>query len=210
MATRAVLALARQVSNLRASSRSGIAGAAASPKYFSAMAASFRRDGERSRIPSSQWERGCPLYLGPGSGVGAGGAAQPARRRASAGKKALLLLVLLAIPPSALGGCSLVANQAPPEWGYFDVVTRPGGGIPASLGYYAGAFAWSPVGLVLGGLLPYPADEAVALYPGHWLGTGVGLAFGAPFHLIALPFGASGPAEEKGPGSPAEPTPRPK
>jgi hypothetical protein len=107
-----------------------------------------------------------------------------------------LLLPFLLLP---LCGCSLVSSQAPPEWGYFDVVTRPGGGIPASLGYYAGVAVWSPVGILLGGLLPAPADEAVAKAPGHWIGTGVGLVLGAPFHIVALPFGAAGPAEEKGP-----------
>lgn len=118
-----------------------------------------------------------------------------------------LLLPFLLLPlASPLGGCALVSNQAPPEVAYFDVVVHPGGGIPASVGYYAGAFVWSPVGLVLGGLLPYPADEAVAKYPGHWLGTGVGGVLGAPFHVLALPFGPSGPPEDPAPGAtkPAE------
>ena len=107
--------------------------------------------------------------------------------------RARLLLPFLLLP---LGGCALVSRQAPPECMWFDVVVHPGGGIPASLGYYLGAFVWAPVGVVAGGILPAPADEAVALYPGHWLGMAVGGVLGAPFHLIALPFGPSGPPED--------------
>jgi hypothetical protein len=116
--------------------------------------------------------------------------------------RARLLLPFLLLP---LTGCALVSRQAPPECMWFDVVVHPGGGIPASLGYYLGAFVWAPVGVVAGGLLPAPADEAVALYPGHWLGTAVGGVLGAPFHLIALPFGSSGPPEDP----PVAPKPEP-
>ena len=100
---------------------------------------------------------------------------------------------------AASAGCAVTT---PPEWAWFDVVLHPGGGIPASLGYHAGASIWAPVGILAGGLLPAPADEAVATKPGHWLGTGVGVVLGAPFHLIALPFGTSGPPEDPLPPPP--------
>jgi hypothetical protein len=107
--------------------------------------------------------------------------------------RALLLGAALALPA---GGC---AATAPPDWAWFDVVLHPGGGIPASLGYHAGASIWTPVGLLTGGLLPPPADEFVATGPGHWIGTGVGLVVGAPFHLVALPFGTAGPPPDPPP-----------
>jgi len=111
---------------------------------------------------------------------------------------AALLAAALASPAA---GC---ATTSPPDWAWFDVVLRPGGGIPASLGYHAGASCWTPVGLLVGGLLPAPADEAVATLPGHWIGTGIGLAVGAPFHLVALPFGESGPPPDPPPPAPPE------
>ena len=46
-----------------------------------------------------------------------------------------------------------------------------------------------------------PVDEFVATGPGHWIGTGVGLAVGAPFHLVALPFGAAGPPPDPPPSA---------
>lgn len=100
--------------------------------------------------------------------------------------KALILLACLA---TALGGCSTMDAFTPPDWGYFDVVDHPVGAIPATGGYYAGVAVWTPVGLILGGLLPSPADATVGWGPGEALGTGVGLILGAPFHLLALPFG---------------------
>lgn len=112
---------------------------------------------------------------------------------------ALLLAAALLLPGA---GC---ATTQPPDWAWFDVVLHPGGGIPASLGYHAGASLWAPVGLVVGGLLPEPADQAVATGPGHWIGTGLGFVVGAPFHLIALPFGTAGPP----PDSAAPPPPPP-
>jgi len=111
-------------------------------------------------------------------------------------RRRLLVPFLLAALAPALGGCAAVTRQAPPECAYFDVVVHPGGGIPATLGYYTGAIVWAPVGFIVGGLLPEPAGEAVEMYPGHWLGTAVGGVLGAPFHLIALPFGPSGPPED--------------
>ncbi len=110
-------------------------------------------------------------------------------------RRALGLALLLPFLVPGLGGCASVGASAPPDWAYFDVVVHPGGGIPATLGFYGGAAAWSPVGFVLGSLLPYPADEWVARVPGEVLGTGIGLVLGAPFHLVALPFGSSGPKE---------------
>ncbi len=115
----------------------------------------------------------------------------------------LALLLLLLVP--GLGGCASVNASSPPDWAYFDVVVHPGGGIPATLGFYGGAAVWSPVGWVLGCFLPYPADEWVERRPGEALGTAVGLVLGAPFHLIALPFGSSGPPAEK--DSPERPVP---
>ena len=116
-------------------------------------------------------------------------------------------LLLAAALAAAAPGCAVTT---PPDWAWFDVVLHPGGGIPSSLGYHGAASLWAPVGIVAGGLLPAPADEAVATKPGHWLGTGVGVVLGAPFHLIALPFGSSGPpAEPPPPVKPTEPAPAP-
>ena len=60
-----------------------------------------------------------------------------------------------------------------------------------------------PAGVLAGitgvALWPLHFMGLVEMYPGHWLGTAVGGVLGLPFHLIALPFGASGPPEEKGP-----------
>ena len=112
-------------------------------------------------------------------------------------RRRLLVPFLLLAP--VLGGCASVTRQAPPECAYFDVVVHPGGGIPATVGYYTGAIVWAPVGFIVGGLLPDPVGGAVEMYPGHWLGTAVGGVLGLPYHLIALPFGPSGPPEEKGP-----------
>lgn len=113
---------------------------------------------------------------------------------------AVLLAAALALPGA---GC---ASTQPPDWAWFDVVLHPGGGIPASLGYHLGASLWTPIGLVTGGLLPEPADEAVATEPGHWIGTGLGLVLGAPFHVIALPFGTAGPPPDA-PPEPRKPEP---
>lgn len=129
-------------------------------------------------------------------------------------RKALALALLLALAAPGGAGCASITASTPPDWAYFDVVVHPGGGIPSTLGYYAGTAIWSPFGFVLGGLLPYPADEAVARKPGEGLGTVIGLVLGAPFHLLALPFGASGPPEDPTPERtserPAErPTERP-
>lgn len=99
---------------------------------------------------------------------------------------------LLAAAASAVGGCGLVSSYAPPDWGWFDVVGHPTGGIPATLGYYGGVTLWSPFGYVLAGILPEPVDEPIGREPGHVLGSAVGLAVGAPFHLIALPFEGGG------------------
>jgi len=98
------------------------------------------------------------------------------------------LVPVLAVLLVVLPGCSAISAFTPPDWGYFDVVQHPTGGIPATLGYYGGVGVWSPVGILLGAVLPFPADEAVWV-PGEGLGTVVGLALGAPFHLVALPFG---------------------
>ncbi len=111
--------------------------------------------------------------------------------------------VLLAAVSAAAAGCGLVSASAPPDWGYFDVVGHPTGGIPATLGFYGGAAVWAPAGYVLSGILPEPVDEPVGRVPGEILGTTAGLAVGAPFHLLALPFGGGGtppdapPAEGK-------------
>ena len=118
------------------------------------------------------------------------------------------LVLLLAILAPPLGGCGAISANTPPDWACFDVVLHPGGGIPATAGYYGGVAVWSPVGFVLSGLVPYPADEAVAREPGHWLGTAVGLVLGAPFHLAALPFGTAGPPEDPVPDPEAAGPPR--
>jgi hypothetical protein len=107
----------------------------------------------------------------------------------------------------AAGGCAS-APPPPPDGAWFDVVLHPAGGIPANLGYYGGVAAWSPVGFVLGGLLPEPANGIVVREPGRVLGTGLGVVVGAPFHLVALPFGPSGPTEEPEPVA-REPAPGP-
>jgi hypothetical protein len=121
-------------------------------------------------------------------------------------RKALALALLLALAAPGAAGCATATASTPPDWAYFDVVVHPGGGIPSTLGYYAGTAIWSPFGWVLGGLLPYPADEAVARKPGEGLGTVLGLVLGAPFHLIALPFGAAGPPEDAAPEAGAQGT----
>lgn len=109
----------------------------------------------------------------------------------------LLRAALLAALAPAAAGCASVSNHAPPEWGWFDVVVRPGGAIPANLGYYGGVALWAPVGFVVGGLLPEPVDGAVRRWPAEALGVPLGLALGAPFHLVALPFGDRVPGEEE-------------
>ncbi len=99
---------------------------------------------------------------------------------------AVLVLALLALP---LGGCSAFEAFTPPDWSYFDVVQHPVGGVPATGGYYLGVAAWSPVGFLLGALLPEPLDSTIGWGPGEAMGTGLGLVLGAPFHLCAFPFG---------------------
>lgn len=101
-----------------------------------------------------------------------------------------LAAVLVAAAGSGSGCAAVGAADAwvPPDWGYFDVTDHPTGGIPATVGYVVGVTAWAPVGFIVGGLLPAPADAVVGWTPGEVLGTGVGLAVGAPFHLVALPF----------------------
>ena len=110
--------------------------------------------------------------------------------------RGLALTLALSIP--LLGGCAAISEHTPPEGAYFDVVGHPTGAVPATLGYYGGVALWTPVGLVLGGLLPYPVDEGVYNGPAEVLGTGIGLIIGAPFHLVSLPF-RSGPKEEEKP-----------
>ena len=109
--------------------------------------------------------------------------------------KSLRRAVLAALL-AASAGCGLVSAYAPPDWGYFDVVGHATGGIPATLGYYGGVAVWSPAGYLLSGILPEPGDGPVGREPGHLLGTAVGLVVGAPFHLVALPFGGKRTRED--------------
>ncbi len=114
-------------------------------------------------------------------------------------RRRLAAACLLSVSSLSPAGCSTISEFTPPDWAWFDVVGHPTGGIPATLGYYAGVAAWTPAGFVLGGLLPYPADEAVGKVPGEVLGTGVGVVLGAPFHLLALPFEGGGEEEAPAP-----------
>jgi hypothetical protein len=113
--------------------------------------------------------------------------------------RGVLLAVLL------LPGCAAISEHTPPDWGTFDVVGHPTGAIPATLGYYGGVAVWTPAGIVLGGLFPYPVDEAVAKGPGEVIGTVVGFVLGAPFHILALPFEGGGPEPEEPPPVPPAP-----
>ena len=89
---------------------------------------------------------------------------------------------------------------------------HPTGGIPAALGFYGGVAIWSPAGVILDGLLPYPVDRPVAWGPGEAIGTGIGLVLGAPFHLVALPFSlfSGGEGEEPPPAEPPVDPSRPR
>ncbi len=105
---------------------------------------------------------------------------------------ALLALGFLAGP-----GCAVVSGHSAPDGAWFDVTGHPTGGIPASLGYYGGVALLVPVEWLLGGVLPPPVDGPVSRAPGDVVGTGLGLVLGAPFHLLALPFGGGGGKEEE-------------
>ena len=106
---------------------------------------------------------------------------------------ALVLVVAVSSP-----GCALVSEHTPPDGAWFDVVGHPTGGVPATLGYYAGVTVWTPFGFVLGGLLPGPVDGVVRDGPGEVLGVSLGAALGAPFHLAAWPFTRGGEEEATG------------
>ena len=110
---------------------------------------------------------------------------------------AVLLVLAVASLPS---GCALVSEHNPPDGAWFDVVGHPTGGVPATLGYYAGVTAWTPFGFVLGGLLPSPLGELVSNGPGEVLGVAAGGVLGAPFHLAAWPFSGGG-EEPEAPGA---------
>jgi hypothetical protein len=98
------------------------------------------------------------------------------------------LVALTLVLAVMLPGCVFVERQTPPNWDYFDVVQYPGGAAPATIGYYAGAATWFAPGLMLGAFPPEPVGPFLDLGIGHGIGTVLGVAVGAPFHLVSLPF----------------------
>jgi len=117
----------------------------------------------------------------------------------------LLLVALLVL---AAAGCA----ACPPDWAYFDVDRHPVGAVPAQAGYYIGTYVVAPpVMFVFIGLSGIGKDidfgdkkswkdmEEVA----GGFGILAGLALGAPFHLLALPFGPRGGAGDGDAGPPA-------
>ncbi len=104
----------------------------------------------------------------------------------------------------AAAGCAAV----PPDWAYFDVDRHPVGAAPAQAGYYVGAYVVAPpvlfcfLGLSgLGGSTDWGDKESWKVMEEAAGGFGVttGLILGAPFHLLALPFGSRGPDEPEPP-----------
>jgi hypothetical protein len=110
----------------------------------------------------------------------------------------LALAVMAALAP----GC---AELAAPEWAYFDTDRHPVGGIPAQVGFYAGEFVVYPCTLILVSLFTMGRSDVHASTSGmKGMGVVTGIVVGAPFHLVALPFGSSG--EE---GEESDPLPEP-
>ncbi len=100
------------------------------------------------------------------------------------------LLLLLPFMLAAVGGCAV----SPPEWGCFDVDRHPVGAVPSQAGFYAGAYVVYPLSILCMELFtlghwnwgPSPADNVLSA----GIGVATGVVLGAPFHLVALPFGA--------------------
>ena len=102
----------------------------------------------------------------------------------------LLLVAFLAL---AAAGCA----ACPPDWAYFDVDRHPVGAVPAQAGYYVGTYVVAPpVMFVFLGLsgwgvrIDWEDKESWKFMKEMAGGFGVltGLALGAPFHLVALPY----------------------
>ena len=112
--------------------------------------------------------------------------------RISPGARFFLVLLLVL----SVAGCAVT----PPEWAWFDVDRHPVGAVPAQGGFYLGAYVLAPAFVFVCVVLISLGGNGEVFSP-SWeglrglsvvIGTGLGLILGAPFHLLALPFGSRG------------------